>query len=57
MLGAIKELEQRGFTNVMLETDSKNVANAIHFINNGVSDGVSEFSFITSWTGARPKNK
>jgi ribonuclease HI len=53
MLEAIKELEQRGITNVMFETDSKNVANAIHFINNGVS----EFSFITSWTGARPKNK
>jgi ribonuclease HI len=44
MLEAIKELEQRGITNVMFETDSKNVANAIHFTHNGVL----EFGFITS---------
>jgi hypothetical protein len=30
MLEAMKELEQRGFTNVVFETDSKNVADAIH---------------------------
>jgi ribonuclease HI len=32
MLEAMKELEQRGFTNVVFETDSKNVADAIHFM-------------------------
>jgi ribonuclease HI len=37
MLEAMKELEQRGFTNVVFETDSKNVADAIHFMHIGVS--------------------
>ncbi|GAU49043.1 hypothetical protein TSUD_237000 [Trifolium subterraneum] len=42
MLEAIKELSQRGFTNVLFETDSKNVADAIRHMHNGVS----EFSSI-----------
>ncbi|GAU50545.1 hypothetical protein TSUD_409890 [Trifolium subterraneum] len=38
MLEAMKELERQGFTNVIFETDSKNVADAIQSMHNGVSD-------------------
>ncbi|PNX98217.1 subtilisin-like protease-like protein, partial [Trifolium pratense] len=34
LLEAMKELSQRGFTNVLFETNSKNVANAIHHMRN-----------------------
>jgi ribonuclease HI len=42
MLEAIKELSQRGFTNVLFETDCRNVADAIRHMHNSES----EFSSI-----------
>ncbi|XP_045810309.1 uncharacterized protein LOC123904725 [Trifolium pratense] len=42
MLEAIKELHQRGYTNVTFETDSLNVVNTIY----NMHSGVSEFSSI-----------
>ncbi|MCI19614.1 trypsin/chymotrypsin inhibitor, partial [Trifolium medium] len=39
---AMKEVEQRGLSNVIFETDSTSVREAIH----GVHTGVSEFSII-----------
>jgi ribonuclease HI len=42
LLEAIKVMEQRGITNVVFETDSKSVVDAIHHLR----DGSSEFNFL-----------
>ncbi|MCH94979.1 cytochrome P450, partial [Trifolium medium] len=49
ILEAMKELQQRGYTNVIFETDSQTVENSIHNIHSGVS----EFSSIV-WFGFPP---
>jgi ribonuclease HI len=36
ILAAMKELQQRGYTNVNFETDSQNVVDAMHHIRFGV---------------------
>jgi ribonuclease HI len=42
LLDALRQLEQKGFSHVIVETDSKSLVNAIQHLH----DGVSEFSFI-----------
>jgi ribonuclease HI len=41
---ALQDMEQRGYTHVMFETDSKSVVDAIHHLRGGVS----EFSMLVS---------
>jgi ribonuclease HI len=44
LLEALRALEQRGITHVVIETDSKSIVDALHHLNGGYS----EFSFIIS---------